>query len=151
MSNTENRDLLVPVIPCLTQLTTVRYHGGGFSRLYHGTDHRADRAFVAAVMSLTQLEWIQLEWVDLGDDGVEGTDVMTRLRMVELGPFVHMTATRWDRFVSSLFTLPQSVSVVLHQTDIDEGTVKRIQTSPRVTVTRDRYFYEFTTVPSQEK
>ena len=149
MSNTEDRDLLAAVIPRLTQLTTVRYEG---VHLYD-----ADRAVVAAVMSLTQLVYVELEFVSLGDDGLEGTDAMTRLRTVELGG-VSMTVVAWDRLLSSLLTLPQSVSVVLSCTDIDEGTVRRIQTSPRVTVTQDdrgRNVYgwyrrlEFTTVPSQ--
>ena len=152
MPNKENRDLLVSVIPRLTQLTTVRYHGIG--------SDAADRAAVAAVMSLTQVEWIRLEEVSLGDDGVGVTDAMTRLRTVVLGREyggVRMTAGAWDRFVSGLLTLPQSVSVELSYTDIDEGTVRRIQTSDRVTVTLDdgrgwKGLYrrlEFRTVPSQ--
>ena len=156
MSDTENLDLLVAVIQRLTQLTTVRYWGG------RPLSDAANRAAVAAIMSLTQLEWIQLERVSLGDDGVTVTDAMTRLRTVVLGGGVlgggvYMTAEAWDRFVSGLLRLPQSVSVVLYMTDIDEGTVRRIQTSPRVTVTRDggwrddrgRYGrLEFRTVPS---
>ena len=153
MSNKEDRDLLVSVIPVLTQLTTVWYHGGD-SVPSDAADHRA---VVAAIMSLTQLEWIRLGLVRLGDDGVEGTDAMTRLRTVVLG-CVYITAGAWDRFVTSLLTLPQSLSVVLRDTDIDEGTVRRIQTSQRVTVTRDDgerdedgdyERLEFTTVPSQ--
>ena len=168
MRNTENRDLLLSVIPRLTQITTVHYNVGILS-------DAADRAVVAAVMSLTQLVCIRLEGVDLdedsenyesdddddmtslNDDVFEGMDAMTRLRTVVLYN-VSMTAGAWDRFVSSLLTLPQSVSVVLRTTNIDEGTVRRIQTSPRVTVTRDdekRYEWgryerlDFTTVPSQ--
>ena len=153
MYNTENHDLLVTVIPRLTQLTTVRYDG------YRQSD-AADRAGVAAVMSLTQLEGIRMDSVSLDDVGVEVTDAMTRLRTVVLGGEyggVRMTIWAWDRLVSSLLTLPQSVSVVLRETDIDEGTVRRIQTSNRVTVThddgeRDRdgdyKRLEFTTVPS---
>ena len=152
MSNKENRDLLAGVIPRLAQLDTVRYHG-----LRSG----ADRAAVVAVMTLTQLVRIQLDGVSLGDDGFTVMDAMTRLRTVKLGydygP-VSMTAGAWDRFVTSLLTLPQSVSVVLDDADIDEGTVRRVQTSPSVTVTRNdgkrdgrgRYErLEFTTVPSQ--
>ena len=148
MSNKENVDLLAAVIPRLTQLTTVWYDG-----ILSADAHRA---VVAAVMSLTQLERIELERVSLGDNGMKGTDAMTRLRMVELYS-VSMTAGAWDRFISSLLTLPQSVSVVLRMTNIDKGTVRRIQTSPRVTVTWDdrgdrdgRYErLEFRTVPSQ--
>ena len=149
MSNVENLDLLVPVIPRLTQLTTVRYDGI--------LSDAADRAVVAAVMSLTQLVQIRLENVRLGDGGLDGTDAMTRLRTVLLLN-VRMSATGWDRFVSSLLALPQSVCVELSYTDIDEGTVRRVQTSNRITVTRDdgkrdergRYVrLEFTTVSSQ--
>ena len=128
MTNTENHDPLVSVIPRLTRLTTVRYNGL--------LSDAADRAAVAAVMSLTQLVRIELDGVRLGDDGVEVTDAMTRLRTVVLRG-VFMTAEAWDRFLTGLLTLPQSVSVVLRVTDIDEGTVRRIRTSPRVTVTRD--------------
>ena len=152
MPNTENVDLLAAVIPRLTHLTTVRYCGG------YGYD-AADCPAVAAVMSLTQLERIELEWVFLDDDGFEVTDVMTRLRTVVLGGVlggVLMTASGWGRFVSVLLSLPQSVSVVLRDTNIDEGTMRRIQTSPRVTVTQDggrdgRPYgsLEFTTVPSR--
>ena len=156
MSNKENIDLLVAVIPRLTQLTTVRYYGSLHS---DDVDHH-HRAVVAAVMSLTQLVHVELWDVSLGDVGVRVTNAMTRLSTVELRGVlgVSMTAGAWDRLVTSLLTLPQSVSVVLDQTDIDEGTVRRIQTSPRVTVTRDdrerdeygRYeWLEFTTVPSQ--
>ena len=154
-SNKENLGLLVAVIPRLTQLTTVRYDG-----YICRSDAANYRAAVAAVMSLTQLVSIQLDSVSLGDDGVRVTDAMTRLRTVVLGGIgdVSMTAAAWDRFVTSLLTLPQSVSVRLDMTDIDKGTVRRIQTSPRVTVTKDkgkrdeygRYErLEFTTVPSQ--
>ena len=148
MYNKENLDLLVSVIPRLTQLNTVRYYYEYCPGSYANV--------VAAVMSLTQLERIELGYVRLGDDVVKGTDAMTRLRTVVLH-HVFMTAGTWAKFVSSLLNLPQSVSVVLHKTNIDEGTVRRIHTSPHVTVTRDvRARYEsmygmlnFTTVPSQ--
>ena len=139
MYNTEN--LLVPVIPRLTQLTTVRYHSA--------SDRAQYRDVVAAVMSLTQLELVWLQDVSLGVDGLQVTDAMTRLRTVVLW-YVRMTAGAWDRFFTGLLSLPQSVSVMLRDTDIDEGTVRRIQTSQRVTVTRDvRKRLEFTTLPSQ--
>ena len=140
MSNKEDRDLLVIVIPRLTQLTTVLYVGRGFTFpggfQFDDAAAAANSAAVAAVMSLTQLEWVRLHDVSLGDDGLKVTDAMTRLRTVELHG-VSMTAAGWDRFVSSLLTLPQSVRLVLDLTTIDDGTVRRIQTSPRVTVTRD--------------
>ena len=140
MSKKENRDLLVSVIRRLTQLTTVEYVCGDGS----------DPAVAAAIMSLTQLVQVRLLGVRLGDIGVGVTDAMTRLRTVVFNE-VYMTAGAWDRFVTSLLTLPQSVCVELWNTNIDEGTVRRIQTSDRVTVTQDDRKYgllEFTTVPS---
>ena len=88
---------------------------------------------------------------------MEVTDAMTRLKTVVLH-YVAMTVVAWDRFVSSLLSLPQSVSVVLSYTDIDDGTVRRIRTSDGVTVTWDNgkrdgnglyERLEFTTVPAQ--
>ena len=133
MRNTENRDLLVAVIPRLTQLTTVRYHGRypsdaavnygdflvpvipGLKQVIivpcvryqggHWSDAAANRPVVAAVMSLTQLVCIRLEQVSLGDDGLEVTDAMTRLTTVVLH-VVRMTVAGWDRFVSSLLIPP---------------------------------------------
>ena len=147
MSNKDNRDLLLSVIPRLTQLTTVRYDG-----LLSDAVHTA---FMAAVMSLTRLVRIELMSVRLGDDGVEVTD-MTQLQTVVFR-VVRMPAGGWGRFAFSLLSLPQSVSVRLEDTDIDRETVRRIRTSPRVTMTRDggerykdgRYKrLEFTTSPS---
>ena len=126
-----NMNIIMSVIPRLTQLTTVRYEGHFLSA---AADHRAA---VTVVMTLTQLVLVHLGNDSLGDDGVEVTDAMTRLRMVVL-QYVHMTAAAWDRFVSSVLTLPQSVSVVLDHTDIDEGVVRRILTSPRVTLDHGR-------------
>ena len=143
MPNTENLDLLVSVIPRLTQLTNVRHFGG------RSKD-------VAAIMSLIWLVQIRLDNVILGDR-LEVTDAMTRLRTVLLFN-ARMSATGWDRFVTSLLALPQSLCVELSYTDIDDARVRRIQTSPRVTVTQDdgkrdewgKYErLEFTTVPTQ--
>ena len=132
MSNKDNRDLLVSVMPRLTQLSIVNYNG-------HLSDPADHCAALAAVMSLTQLVRVELYNVSLGDQGLEVTDAMTRLRTVVLGggDGVSMTARAWNIFVSGLITLPQSVSVELQKTDIDEVTVRRIQTSPHVTVTDD--------------
>ena len=148
MSNKENRDLLVSVIPRLPQLTTVQYVGV--------RSDGADCTAVAAVMSLTQLVRVELWNVRLGDDVLEGTDAMTRLRTVVLRD-LGMTTAAWDRFVTSLLSLPHSLYVELRGTSIDEGTVQRIKTSPRVKDTQDdgerfegRYNrLDFTTVPSQ--
>ena len=85
-------------------------------------------------MSLTQLVLVGLDNVSLGDGGVEVTDAMTKLTMLYC---VDMTTEEWDRFVSSLFTPPPSLFVMLRDTDIDDGT------SPLVIVTRERdYDYE---------
>ena len=41
----------------------------------------------------------------------------------------------WGKFV---LTVPHPVHVTLRITDIDDGTVRRIQTSPDFTVTEDK-------------
>ena len=157
MSYEEDRDLLLNVIPRLTQLTTVWYLDG-IGRPSDAAVDRADRAVVTAIMSLTRLLHIRLWLVDLGDTGVEGTDVMTRLRTINLHHVWMKSSEGWDRFLSSLLSLPQSVYVELSYTDIDEGTLRGMQTSPRVTITGDdrerdgddEYErLEFRTVPSQ--
>ena len=157
MLNKEDYDLLVSVIPRLTQLTTVRYDGTQLTTLRYegGAQHDADRAVVAAVMTLTRLEWIRLVNVSLGDDRVRVAD-MTQLRTVGLYG-VHMSAGSWRRFVSDLLTLSQSVCVILEMTDIDRERVRKIRTSPSIKVTHDdgmneygRYVrLEFTTSPSR--
>ena len=45
--------------------------------------------------------------------------------------YVHTSAMSWDRFVSSLLTLHQTVCVTLQNTDIDEETVRKMQISYR--------------------
>ena len=148
MNNDENLALLVSVIPHLTQLDTLLYYGVESDAAEH-------RAAVATVMTLTQLVRIGLKWVDLGDKGVEVTDAMTELRTVVLHG-IYMTAKAWYVFISSLLTHPKSLCLELRNTDIDEGSVRRIQTSPHVHVTKDdkvrndRFYrgLDFTTVPS---
>ena len=103
LKNKEDIDMLLRFIPRLTQLTSVRYNGGFMS-------DDIDRAVVAAVMSLRQLVLVRLDEVDLGDYGVDMTD-MKRLQTLKLGPLIFMSAGCWGRFVSSLLTIPQSVSV----------------------------------------
>ena len=144
MSNTENRAQIVAVIPSLTQLDTIRYYGAV-----------EDVSVVAAVLRLTQLRYIQLVYVSLGDDVLVLTADWTRLHTVVLW-CVDMSAGAWGRFVSSLLTMPHPVHVTLRDTYIDDDTVGRIMTSPDFTVTqdggRDKYglyvMLKFTTITS---
>ena len=131
ITNKENRDILLAVIPSLTQLTTVRYNGGPYD-----VDHRAT---VAAIMSLKQLVCVGLEVISLDYPELKVTDGMTRLKTVVLGGVgrVHTTTEGLDGFVSSLFSLPQSVCVVLRGIAIEEVTLSGIYTSSRVIITRD--------------
>ena len=155
LSHTQNRVQTLAVIPHLTQLHTIRYHGS----------LRAvkDVPVVAAVLRLTQLRCIRLEdvelWYDLWwddgvaddlfDDGVVLTADWTRLQTVVLRG-VLMSPRSWGRSVSSLLTVPHPVGVTLFNTNIDNNTVRRIQTSPHITGAghydefRD---FTFTTVP----
>ena len=135
--NKEDHDQLVSVIPRLTQLTTIQIEG-------RFTDN--DRAVVKAVMTLTQLTRIILDYFTLGDDGMKVTD-MTKLQTVKLTG-VRMSAGGWESFVSSLLTLNQSLEIILDSTDIDRETVSRVQNSPRLTMTQDNGKLTFTTLPS---
>ena len=126
MYNTENLAQIVAVIPRLTQLDNIRYVA------------RLEANDVVAVLRLTQLRCIQLEFVilDYDDDVLVLTADWTRLHTVVLR-YVRMSARSWGRFVSSLLTVPHPVDVTLDSTDIDADTVGRIQTSPDFTVTQD--------------
>ena len=144
MSNTENRAQILAVMPRLTQLGTIWYHGRRYAV-------EEDGAFVAAVLRLTQLRYIRLEHVSLGDDGPVLTADWTRLQTLVLRS-VHMTARCWGRFVSSLLTVPHPVHVTLDYTTIDADTVRRIQTSPHFTGAGDYDMADFTfiTVPHSD-
>ena len=140
MPDTENCAQIVEVIPRLTQLDTLRYIG-------YGVDAVKDGAAVAAIRRLTQLRFISLSNVRLGDDVLVVTADWTRLQTVVVGPFVDMSARSWGRFVLSLLTVPHPVQVTLKSTDIDDNTVERIQTSPHFTGAGDynRHNFTFTT------
>ena len=145
ISNTEIHAQIVAVIPRLTQLDTIRYKGRRIAV--------EDVAFVAAVLRLTQLRYISLEDVWLGDDGMVLTADWTRLQTVALHG-VRMSARRWGRFVTSLLTIRHPVDITLCTTSIDADTVRRIQTSPRFTGAGDYDKYRdftFTTVPHTRK
>ena len=130
VSNKETRAQIVAVIPRLTQLDTIRYWG-----LYGAVENDA---YVSAVLRLTQLRYIELNDIRLGDDVLVLTADWTRLQTVVLGPIVRMSARRWGRFLSSLLTVPHPVDVTLRDTYIDDDTVGRIRTSPDFTVIEDR-------------
>ena len=130
MSNTEIHAHIVAVIPRLTQLDTIRYDGRGAVKM------EDDVAAVVAVLRLTQLRYIQLWDVSLGDDVLVLTADWTRLQTVMLC-VVFMSDRSWGRFVSSLLTVQHPVDVTLDWTGIDANTVRRIQTSPDFTVTED--------------
>ena len=140
MSNTEDHAQIVVVIPRLTQLDTIRYHGR--------IAVEEDAPYVAAVLRLTQLRYIRLVEVSLLDDDVLVlTADWTRLQTVMLGPRVYMTARSWGRFMSSLLTVPHPVHVTLRYTNIDADMERRIRTSPRFTCR----LRGFTTVPHTVK
>ena len=145
MRNKEDMDLLVSIIPRLTQLDFIEYYGAA---VYTARDPGvavedvlpvydvADMKVVKAALQLTQITYIALGCVDLGDDGLVVTADMARLQEVWLY-VVHMSAGSWGRFISSLLTLHRAVRVILRTTNEDDVTLRRMQTSPHFTVTRD--------------
>ena len=166
MRNKEDMDLLVSIIPRLTQLDFMQYVGAAeyttrdtgvawqdILPVYDVTDMKV----VKATLQLTQITSIGLLCVDLGNDGLVVTADMTWLQGVRLA-CIHMLVGAWGRFISSLLTLHRAVRVRLSITNVDDVTVGRIQTSPNFTVRRDdggrdgqgRYKeLRFTTVPPQ--
>ena len=145
MPHIENRTQTIAVIPRLSQLDTIQYEGPRAAL-------DEDVAAVAAVLRLTQLRYIQLDNVRLGDDVLVLTADWTRLQTLVLWR-VYMSAGSWRRFMWSLLTVPHPVHVTLYKTNIDAYTVGRIQTSPHFAVTgdydRDTNF-TFTTVPQYD-
>ena len=165
ISSKEDMDLLVSIIPRLTRLDIIEYLGAAVYTRNSGVAVEdvlpvydvADVKVVKAALQLTQITRIWLVCVDLGEDGLVLTADMARLQDVVL-VVVHMSAWAWGRFISSLLTLHRTVDVMLWITNVDDITVRRIQTSPHFTVTRDdgvrdgqgRYkWLRFTTVPPQ--
>ena len=166
MRNKEDMDLLVSIIPRLTQLDFIRYGGAALYTAFD-TDVALEDVFpvydvtdmkvVKAALQLTQITAIWMGYVDLGDDGLVLTADMAQIQDIVLC-VIHMSAGAWGRFLSSLHTLHQAVRVRLQVTNVDSVTVRRIQTSPHFTVTRDdgerdgqgRYkMLDFTTVAAQ--
>ena len=131
MSNTEDRAQIVAVIPRLTQLDTIWYEGRAGK-----LKNVDDVLIVAAILRLTQLRYIRLVSVTMGDDGVVLTDNWTRLHTVVLQG-VKMSSRSWRMFISSFLTIPHPVHVTLDDTHIDLHTLKRILTSPHFTLTHD--------------
>ena len=143
MSNKEDNDQLLSVIPHLTQLDNIVYWGAAAVTAADTDDDwkdvlpvydEADVKVVKAILQLKQLKRMWLMWVDLGDDGMQVTGDMIRLQEVVLG-YILMSARSWDIFVLSFLTLRQAVDVGLEYTNIDNSTVSRILTSHQFTVT----------------
>ena len=142
MDNTVNFAQTVAMIPRLTQLHTVRYRG----KIDAGVCHVQ---VVAAVLQLTQLRYIHLEHVRLGEDVLVLTADWTRLQSV-MFVCVYMSDRSWERFLSSLLAVQHPVDVTLCYTDIDADRVRWLQTSPHFTGVGDynrRGDFTFTTVP----
>ena len=106
-------------------------------------------------MKNKQLMHIHLERVSLYDDGLVVTN-MTRLQTVVLLD-INMSARLWGMFLTSLLNLYKAVHVISRDTNIDVETVRRVHSSPRITVTRDGrvrdafdryYMLDFTTSSS---
>ena len=120
MRNKEDNDQLLSVIPHLTQLDTIIYHGAAAVTAADTDDDWTDILpvydeagvkVVRAILQLTQLKRIGLAFVDLGDDGMRVTGEMKRLQEVWFIN-IFMSARSWDRFVSSVLSLHQVMDLV---------------------------------------
>ena len=128
--NKEANDLLLAVMPQLSQLSTIRYSG------HVRSTASVKAAVVKAIFSLPQIENIELCNVDLYDDGLLVPCDLTRLQTIRLWG-LHMSGGSWDRFVSSLLTLQHALTVTLDETNIDDETIGMVLNSPHFTVVRD--------------
>ena len=143
-----NRNSLVAMIPRLTQLDTL---------YYNGRYRTNDVEIVKSITQLKQLKRIEFKDIPLGDEGMMVvTSKMTRLQTVILKD-VYMSAMDWDKFITTLLGIQNAIHVTLNDDDIDRDTVRRVQTSPCITLTHDdrgkyddgRYkLLDFTTIPS---
>ena len=146
MPNKENRAHIVPVIPRLKRLHTIRFNGE-----FDVVNEDWHEKGVTAILSLKQLRYVQLEYVSLGKEGMVLTANLSRLKTIVLRT-VDMSAWSWEMFVYSLLTVPHHVDVTLHGTNIDTDTVRRIQTSSHFIGAGDydRLYFKFTTIPCVE-
>ena len=152
-------DQYTDMLPRFTQLDTIKYDGASIdaAAIYHVAD-------VKAIMMLTQLKHIQLNGVDLGEDGVVVTEDMPQLKTVKFW-WVKMSEKSWNRFIDSLFKIQKEINVTLELTNInlysyilsftDNDPLRRKQKSPQFRVTRKKDVWnkfnliEFTKLPSQ--
>ena len=127
MRNKEDNDQLLSVIPHLTQLDNIEYYGAASVTAADTDDDvndvlpvydEVDVKIVKAILQLTQLKCIRLLWVDLGDEGIEITRDMRKLQKVWLYN-VFMSATSWDKCVSSVLSLHQVMDLELYKTNMD--------------------------------
>ena len=130
MLNTENHDKLLALLPHLTHIDTIQY---GYNFNIPAT---VRAAAVHDILKLKQLKNVELQYVDLGDDTVVLTRDMTRLKSLWLDG-VDMSAVSWRMSVSGLLSIQHPVLVSLENTNIDDGTVRMVQSSSLYTVTLD--------------
>ena len=134
VTSEEDHDQLVMVLPNLTSLDTIDYTG------HSSIPVPSQSAAVHAIIQLKQIKWIYLSDVDLGDDTVVLTRDMTRLERLELCS-VNMSVASWNRFVTGLHSIEHPVQVALWNTNIDDDTVRMIQSSFRYIVTTENTVY----------
>ena len=145
-----NRYEFEEIMPLLTNLESILFYGD--------VGRMTITAIVEVVLQLTHLKYLQLWKGSIDDDVMVIRSDMKNMQILRLGE-IKMSASGWDKFISSLLTLQQSVLVSLDSTNIDEKTVSKIITSPRFTLpqkvkTDSRGVYkwlEFTTVPSHTR
>ena len=127
--NTTPDAVLVNVIPTLNQLQHVWYRHYSFA----GADRDVDSVIVRAVLKLPRLKYLKLYHVSLNDDVLMLTHDMALLSQIELG-WARMSPKSWNRFVSSLINVKQSIDVSVKTCIIDYATVDLICKSEYFTV-----------------
>ena len=134
----EDSDKFLAVLPALIHLDALCFIGCDDVPSNSATE-------VNAILQLTQLRYIVLHRVGLGDDRLVVTLDMPRLQTVKFS-WVSMSSGGWCGFISSLPTIQHPVHVIFEGTNIDDDIARRVQMSAQFNVTRDDKNGEFTWV-----
>ncbi|KAK3099554.1 hypothetical protein FSP39_006200 [Pinctada imbricata] len=125
MESSEDREMLLKVLPLMRQLYHFGYHGGATSGSYDGI-------IVEVIMKMTYLKTLFLSKMILHQELVHFRRMLQleRIRLQTL----KMNKMVWEEFVVSLSTLTESghLIVILCDTDIDTESVTRLQILPRL-------------------
>ena len=136
LANDQDVKLLADVLPRLPQVRSMTYYG----RRGRGTTNEGvvgyHSAASQAATRMTGLEYLNIQYIDMGDLVLTLTPLITHIKRVVLRG-VRMTASSWGEFIASLLTIQYGFGVGLEDINIDDESVSTVHTSPHVNVLND--------------